>query len=471
MQELCYLTALEIRRLLTAGEVSAMEVLEQHFNRIDQCNHHVNAIVTESRDLARKQAQAVDKQLRAGQPAGLLAGLPVAHKDLTDTKGIRTTYGSPWFTDHIPARNDLIIDRLQNEGGLSLGKTNVPEWGAGSQTFNPIFGATRNPYDLSKTCGGSSGGAAVALACGMTALADGSDMGGSLRNPASFCNVVGLRPSPGRVPSTSVAMAWNTMGVQGPMARTVSDLALMLAAISGPDSRCPIAIEQSGKTFLPPLALPERKLNLAFSTDFNHLPVEQPIQKIVRDSAAIFAGMGMEVSEACPDFAAADTAFKTLRAWQFAATHKERLEQDRDLYKESIIWNVEAGLKLSAMDLAAAENARTRLYLALEAFFEDYDYLILPVSQVLPFDINDEYPTHINGEQMETYIDWMKSCYYISTTGLPAISIPAGFSNEGLPIGIQIVGRHHDELGLLQLAAAFENETLCWQRHPDLEQT
>ncbi len=464
--DICFATARQQLKMLADRDISAVELLEAHLQQIERCNPSVNAMVTLAEELARDQAAEVDRQRMDGRHLGLLAGLPVVHKDLTETRGIRTTYGSRIFEHHVPDTNSLLVDRLQQAGAVSLGKSNVPEWGAGSQTFNDVFGKTHNPYDLGRTCGGSSGGAAVALACGMASLADGSDMGGSLRNPANFCNVVGLRPSPGRVPSIPSQMAWATMGVQGPMARTVGDLALMLASISGPDARCPIALEQSGDLFTADLDMPRTNARIAVSPNFAHLPVEDVIQQQVLESAEIFASLGARVTEACPDFSAADEAFKTLRAWQFAATHQERLAEYRHLYKDTIIWNIEAGLKLSGADVARAEKLRTALFLQVEEFMQDYDYLLLPVSQVLPFDINTEYPTHISGVEMDTYIDWMKSCYYISAIGLPAISIPAGFSPEGLPIGIQLVGRHHDELGLLKLANLFENTTQCWRRRP-----
>ncbi len=467
--ELCFKTATEQRELLSDKTISACELLSAHLAQIERINPGVNAIVTEVADQAVDAAQKIDKRLAQGDNPGILAGLPVAHKDLVLTKGIRTTFGSRIFKDHIPDTNSLIVQRMIDAGAVTIGKTNTPEWGAGSQTFNEVFGATLNPYDTTKTCGGSSGGSAVALATGMVSLADGSDMGGSLRNPANFCNVVGFRVSPGRVPNYPSENAWFTLPVVGPMARTVEDCALFLAAIAGPDKRAPISLKENGTRFLDPLKRDFKTTKIAFSTDFGgQLPVAKSVQDIIRSGTQYFESLGCIIDDKCPDFTDADEIFKTLRAWSFSATHIDKIDKHRDLYKDSIIWNVEEGLKLTGLDIAQAEQKRTRLFQQVTGFMEEYEFLVLPVSQVEPFDVTQEYVTEIEGETMHTYIDWMKSSYYITCLGLPTISVPCGFTKEGLPVGIQIVGRHQQDFSVLQLAYAFQEANPVWKTQPQM---
>ena len=470
MNELPRLTAVEQRALIDSKEISAVELLEAHETRIAAVNPHVNAIVTHTPEIARNAAKRVDAAIAAGKNPGLLAGLPTVHKDLAETAGIRTTWGSARFKDYVPNRNALIVQRQIDAGAVTLGKSNTPEWGAGSQTFNEVFGATVNPYDLTKTCGGSSGGAGAALAARMVPIADGSDLGGSLRNPGSFNNVVGFRTSAGRVPIFPAAMGWSNTPIHGPMARTVKDCALFLAAIAGPDPRVPIALPDAGASFLGALEMDPRGIRVALAPDFGgQLPVESEVSDIVASSDAILKSLGCTVLDACPNFEGADEVFKTLRAWSIAAAHGDAINQYRDQYKETIIWNVEAGLALSAADLAAAETVRTNIYLRVMEFFEQVDFLVLPVSQVAPFDVAQEYPTTINDTKMLTYIDWMKSCYYITVTGLPAISLPFGFTEAGLPVGVQIVGKPQGELELLKFANIIEEAQPAWKREPLLD--
>jgi amidase len=465
--ELCQYTATEQRTLIRNREISAVELLEDHLQWIDVINPQLNAIVTLAPEHARALADNVDAKIAKGEDAGLLAGLPVAHKDLVLTRDIRTTWGSRLHADLIPDRNALIVDRLVNAGAVTLGKTNTPEWGAGSQTFNEVFGATRNPYNPEMTCGGSSGGAATALAARMLPIADGSDMGGSLRNPASFCNVVGFRVSPGRVPDIDAANAWATLSLLGPMARTVEDCSLMLAAIAGPHERSPLSLSEKGAVFLSDLQADMQGTRIAFSTDFGgQLPVAAEIREVIRPAGSVLEGIGCRVEDTCPDFSGADETFKTLRAWSFAGRHAENIQKHPDMYKESIRWNVEAGLNLSGQDLFTAQKHRTQLRRRVAEFMQGFDFLALPVTQVAPFPVTDEYVTHIDGVEMETYIDWMKSCYYITLLGLPSISIPCGFTPEGLPVGLQLVGKHHGDLDVLRLAYAFEQSTRCHERKP-----
>ena len=467
-EELCYLTATELRQQLQRKTLSAVEVMEAHLAQIERVNSQVNAIITYLPEQALKAAHTADEALARGEAPGLLHGLPIAHKDLVDMKGVPTTKGSPIFKDYIPNQDTLIVERLRKAGALAVGKTNVPEFGAGSQTFNEVFGATLNPYDLRKTCGGSSGGAAVALACGMLPIADGSDTGGSLRNPASFCNVVGFRNSPGRVPVWPTDTGWFPISVQGPMARTVEDVALMLSAISGPDPRSPIAISEPGDRFLQPLDRDFKGVRIAWSQDLGGLPIDPQVSGVIDRQRQIFQDLGCIIEAGEPDFRDADEIFKVWRAWRFEINFNALLETHREQIKETVIWNAEAGMKLTGPQLGQAEVKRTALYHRVREFMTTHEFLIAPVTQVPPFDVMQEYIKEINGVPMETYIDWMRSCYYITVTGLPAISVPCGFTDDGLPIGLQIIGRHQDDFGVLQLAYAFQQATNIWRQRPSV---
>jgi len=466
--ELCFLTATELSSRIRRKDLSARELLEACLKQIERLNPKVNAIVTLVADQARETARAADEAQAQGKPLGILHGLPVAHKDLAETKGIRTTFGSPLLKDNVPTQDALIVERIRKAGAVTLGKTNTPEFGAGSQTFNPVFGATLNPYDLTRTCGGSSGGAAVALACGMVPIADGSDMGGSLRNPASFCNIVGFRPAPGRVPNGPGGLSWFTLAVGGPMARTVADVALFLSAIAGPDPRSPISIAEPGSLFARPLDRNFKGARVAWFKDLNGQPFDPRITAVINNQRRVFESLGCIVEQAEPDFTGADEVFKTLRAWNFQLTQGERVAKHRDQVKDTIQWEVDRGAKLTGPQISRAEFMRGQIYERVRQFFDKYEYFILPVTQVPPFDVKQPYITEINGVKMQTYIDWMRSCYFISTVGNPAISVPAGFTPEGLPVGIQIVGRHQADWSVLQLGAAFETATGAHRRRPAL---
>ena len=466
--KLCFLTACDLVRKIRSREVSAVEVLQAHLEQIDRVNPRVNAIVTLLPDQAEQAARTIDERLARGEDPGPLCGLPVAHKDLVITKGIRTTFGSPIYQDFIPDEDALIVDRLRAAGAITIGKTNTPEFGAGSQTFNEVFGETRNPYDLTKTCGGSSGGAAVSLACGMLPIADGSDTGGSLRNPAAFCNVVGFRPSPGRVPVWPNEMGWFPISVQGPMARTVEDVALMLSAIAGPDPRDPIAIPEAGNGFRQSLERDFQDTRIAWSADFGELPIDPHITQVMAPQIETFQNLGCQVAQGQPDFSDADEIFQVLRAWAFELKFTPLLEKHREQIKETIIWNAEFGQSLTGPQISRAENLRTQLFQRVAKFMETHEFMIFPVTQVPPFDLQQRYIEEINGVKMQTYIDWMKSCYFITVTGLPAISVPCGFTTTGLPVGLQIVGRHQDDWGVLQLAYAFQQATQFGNQHPQV---
>lgn len=468
--ELCFMTARELAQKIRQRELSAVEVMEAHLRQIEAVNPKVNAVVTLLPERAMEGAHAADAALARGEEIGPLHGLPIAHKDLVDTAGIRTTRGSPIFADNVPTQDALIVERLRGAGAITIGKTNVPEFGAGSQTFNPVFGATLNPYDTTRTCGGSSGGAAVALACGMIPIADGSDTGGSLRNPAAFCNVVGFRTSPGRVPVWPKQTGWFTYSVQGPMARTVGDAALMLSAIAGPDPRSPIAITEPGSKFGGDLQRDFRGVRIAWSRDFGGIPIDQRVTAALEDKRHVFEDIGCIVEEGEPDYSDADEVFKLWRAWAFELGYTDLIREHRDQVKETVIWNAEEGQKISGPELARAEAKRTALYHRVREFMEDYEFMVMPVTQVPAFPVSQEYVTEIEGVPMHTYIDWMQSCYFITVTGLPAISVPCGFTPEGLPVGIQIVGRHQDDLGVLQLGHAFEQATQTWRKRPPVVQ-
>jgi amidase len=464
---LIFLTATELAQKIKNKEVSAVEVLKAHIKQIEAVNPAINAIITYLPELALNIAQNADDTLAQGNDIGVLHGLPIAHKDLTDTKGIRTTHGSPTMKNNVPDVDALIITRLKNAGCVTLGKTNVPEFGAGSHTFNPVFGATYNPFDLSKTCGGSSGGAGVALATGMIPIADGSDMGGSLRNPASFNNIVGFRPSPGRVPKYPKSNSWATLAVDGPMARTVEDVALMMQAIAGYDNRSPIAIHEPASIFEQPLERDFNECRIAWSPDLGELAVDPQVVTTIEKQLSVFTDLGCHVDNDQPDFHDAYDIFQTLRAWSFEQSFADRFaEHGEEQFKETIRWNANKGRELTGIQISRTLVKQTELYYRVLDFLQTYEYLLLPVTQVPPFPVDDEYPTEINGQAMHTYVDWMMSCGYITVTGLPAISVPCGFTGDGLPIGLQIVGRPHADFEVLQLAYAFQEATLFYQQRP-----
>ncbi|WP_322488353.1 amidase [Chloroflexus sp.] len=466
--DLCLQPATAITRLIRQRAVSASEVLEAHLARIEALNPLVNAIVTLDAAGSRDRARAIDEALARGEDPGPLAGLPVAHKDLAETKGMRTTYGSPIFADFVPDFDALIVARLKAAGAVTIGKTNTPEFGAGSQTFNPVFGSTRNPYDLSKTCGGSSGGAAVALACGMIPIADGSDLGGSLRNPAGYCNVVGFRTSPGRVPVWPDPTPYLPFAIDGPMARTVADIALVLQAIAGPDPRAPLSISEPASIFAQPLERDLRGVRVAWSPDLGGLPVDPRVSDVIAAQRVVFEQLGCIVEEATPDLSDADEIFQVIRAFRYELTLGELLDRERARMKDTVVWNIEAGRALSGPQVGRAIRLHAALLARLHKFMQRYEFIIAPVSQVPPFPVEQPYITEINGVPMRNYIEWMRSCYYISVCNTPAISVPAGFTHDGLPVGLQIIGRPRADFSVLQLAYAYEQATQHWRRHPQL---
>jgi amidase len=464
---ICFMSAVEMARLIRAKKLSAREALAAHLKQIERVNPKVNAIVTLVAEMASEAAAKADELQARKEKLGPLHGLPVAHKDLFDTRGIRTTFGSPLFKDYIPTEDNIVVERLRHAGAITIGKTNTPEFGAGSQTFNKVFGATRNPYDLTKTCGGSSGGAAVALACGLVPVADGSDTGGSLRNPAAFCNVVGFRPSIGRVPNPEAAFAWSTLSTSGCLGRSVADLALALSAIAGPDSRAPLSIDEPGERFARPLDRGFKGVRVAWFKDLGGVPFDPRVRTVVDAHRKTFESLGCIVEQAEPDFAPAGISFPILRAWNSANAHGAGLREHPDAYKDTLKGEIEEGLRLTGTDLARAETAHAQIWRRFQAFLGDkHEYFILPTTQVPAFDINTPYPTEIAGVKFDNYIDWMKSCWYISATGNPAASVPGGFTPEGLPVGVQIVGRDKEDFSVLQMAHAFEEATGFGKKRP-----
>jgi len=466
VSELCFTAPRALARMLRARKISATELMQAFIAQIERVNPKVNAIVTFLPEQALQAAKALDRRKAFDRP---LAGLPIAYKDLVPTKGVRTTWGAVVYRDHVPAENHLIVDRLSAAGAILIGKTNTPEFGAGSQTFNKVFGATRNPYDLSKTCGGSSGGAAAAVAAGMLPFADGSDLAASLRNPGNYCNVVGFRPTPGRVPSWPAPNTWDTLSVMGPIGRTVEDAAFLLAAMAGPDARAPTSLAEPGSVFARPLKRGFRKTRVAWSRDLGGLPMDRRVTEALETARAVLRRLGCTVEEAEPDFSGATESFETLRAVGFLGRHGALLKEHRDKLKDTVIWNIEEGLKRSPEQIARATTLRSELFQRMRAFLEKYEFLLCPVNQLPPFPVEVEWPREIDGVRLGNYLDWMKSCYYITITSHPAISVPAGFTPEGLPVGLQIVGRYRDDFGVLQLAHAFEQATQYWKRRPPVE--
>ena len=465
-------SAVELCRDLQRGEISSADLISETYRRINLINPQVNALVnTITEEVAIKEANRCDA-IPIGD-RGPLHGLPMAVKDLIAVKGLPTTMGFVPFADNIATEDDPLVARLRSAGAVIIGHTNTPEFGLGSHTFNQLFGKTLNPYDLTKTPGGSSGGAAAALATEMLKLADGSDMGGSLRNPASFCNVVGLRPSIGRMPKNR-GFGWAArLSTTGPMAKTVADTALLFSIIAGPLNSDPLTLPEPGTVFLDGM-VPQRDLKnirIAYSPSLNNLPIDSQVKEIIARAANTFEELGCQVQEDQPDLSRAMQVFQTQRAFNLAALG-DNLEKSipnwRTYAKETAIWNINKGKELKADEIIQAELTRSEIYSEATRFFEDYDALILPAAQVPPFDHEIEWIDNIEGCELETYIDWMTICCAITVTGFPAISVPAGFTKTGLPVGLQIVGKPRGDLALLRLAGAFEAATQYFKRRPSV---
>ena len=469
-EDLCFMSAREMNSLIREKELSPVEVLEAVLSRIGKINPKVNAFCTLVPETAMEAARKAEEKVMGGEKVGPLHGVPVAIKDLTPTAGIRTTYGSKIFENHIPDEDGLIVQCLKAAGAIVIGKTNTPEFGAGANTYNAVFGATRNPWKLSLTCGGSSGGSAVALACGLSPLATGSDLGGSLRIPASFCGVVGFRTSPGLVPVYPGFLGWDTFSVEGPMARNVGDTALLLSVIAGPDARSPISFPVDPGDFNSAIERPEIKgYRVAWSPDLGIIPVDREVRNVAARAAHRFSELGCSVEEAEPDFSGIREVIYVTRSSRMATLHGDKLEKWRDVMNPNLVWNIEQGFPLTGKQIGEAEKERTAIYHRVRQFFERYDLLLTPTVAVPPFPVETPYPKEINGEPMTNYTDWFLLTYAISITGLPAASVPCGWTSEGLPVGLQIVGRRLAETTVLKAAAAFEAMAPWHEKRPPLD--
>jgi amidase len=470
LSDLCFTSATELQRLYRAREASPREVMDAVFARIDKVNPKLNAYVTLARESALAAAGAATETVATHGILPPLHGVPVSIKDLTPTKGIRTTYGSKIYEHNVPDEDALVVERLKAAGAIVVGKTNTPEFGAGSNTFNAVFGATRNPWNLALTCGGSSGGAAVALATGMGPLAQGTDLGGSLRNPAAFCGVVGFRTTPGLVPVYPTDLAWDSLSVAGPMARTVDDVALMLSVLAGPDDRAPLSYNVDTQQFLDAVSEPSiADWRVAWSPDLHGLiPVDAEVAQVAEAATHVFASLGAHVEATSPDFHEVNDIVLGTRGVSMVAHHADRLPEWRDVMQQGLVWNVDQGLALTPREIAAAEKLRTVLWQRVRQFMERYDLLVTPTVAVQPFPVEQRYPTEINGQPLDNYIQWIFLTYAISVVGLPAITVPCGFTTSGLPVGLQIVGRRRQEAAVLRAAAAFEAAAPWADRRPPI---
>jgi amidase len=463
--EIVNLDAVALSRAIKSKQLSCVEVMNAYLDQIDRLNPRVNAIVSlQPREGLIAEAKNRDAQLARGEHLGWMHGFPHAVKDLEPTAGIRTTMGSPLFKNLVPRTDSIMVERIRRVGGIVIGKTNVPEFGLGSQSYNPVFGTTLNAYDQSKTCGGSSGGAAVALALRMAPVADGSDNGGSLRNPAAFNNVFGFRTSFGRVPSQFLEVFMPSISVHGPMARTVPDLAMFLSVIAGYDARTPLSIREDPAEFARPLGRDFKGTRIGWVGDFGgKMPFDPGVLDLCKGALKVFEALGCIVEPAMPDYPLelVWNSWCTIRAWQIASEFNAPYANPakRALMKPELQWEIETGLKISALEVANAFRARTAWYHEMRSFFEEYDFMIAPAGQVFPFDATIHWPKEVGGVSMDTYHRWMEVMIPISMSGCPALSAPAGFNEHGLPMGIQIVGPNHAELACMQLAYAYDQET------------
>lgn len=448
-------SATDILKLLKKDEVSPLDLLDTLEARIAAVDGKVNALPTLCFDRARKHAKALMKRPKEGR--GLLMGMPVPIKDLTDVEGVRSTQGSPIFADHVPTTSNILVENLEARGGIVYAKSNTPEFGAGANTFNEVFGRTLNPYNTKLSAAGSSGGAAVALASGEAWLAHGSDMGGSLRNPASFCGIVGMRPSPGRVATTPGTKIDASLGIEGPMARTVTDLALLLDAMSGDDHRDPRSLPAPRRSFRAALRSGWKPKRVAYSPDLGITPVDPEVKEITRKAAERFAAAGVIVEEAHPDFSEVHECFGVLRAYAFAVTKAELLRTHRDKLKPEVIWNIEKGMQLTMTELARAEAQRQAMLQRTLAFFDTYDLILTPATIVAAYPVEQRYVAECDGFTFPDYVQWLSIAYAFTTVSSPALSLPCGFTRDGRPVGLQIAARPHGEDRILAGAKMLED--------------
>jgi amidase len=448
-------TACAIVDQLNSGEITPLDLLDVLERRIAEVDGKVNALPILCFDRAREQAKTLMQQPAGSR--GLLAGMPIPIKDLTNVAGVRTTQGSPIYKDHVPPRSDIVVERLEENGAVVYAKSNTPEFGAGANTFNEVFGATRNPFDLSRSAAGSSGGAAAALASGTAWLAHGTDMGGSLRNPASFCGVVGMRPSIGRVAHSPAFKIDRNLTVHGPMARNVEDLALLLDAMSGEHPADPLSLPSLPSSFLSAARSGKRPRRVAWSADLGITPVDPEVSAITRKAACRFAEAGAIVEEAHPDLREAHECFHVLRAFDFAVSKAALLRSHRDQLKPEVIWNIEEGLKLSVEQLERAEAQRLAMAMRTLEFFKTYDLLLAPATIVAPFPLENRYVAECAGRKFDNYVQWLGIVYAITLACCPALSLPCGFTASGLPVGLQVVAPPRGEAQLLAGARVLED--------------
>jgi amidase len=454
------MSARALAAAIRARKISAREVMSAFLQQIERVNPKINAIVAKLDDeRCLALSEEADRRLRRQDEIGPLHGLPFAFKDLDPAVGFPMTRGSRIFRDFMPGEDSVLVERLKGAGVLPIGKTNVSEFGMGSHTYNDVYGTTLNPYDLTKSAGGSSGGAGAALAAGLLPLTSGSDLGGSLRNPANFNNIVALRPTSGLVPSAPAALPFLGFTVKGPMARSVGDVAFLLSAMAGADARDPAVYPCDASVFAQSLERNFKDARIAWCPDLGGLPLDSRVRSVLESQKQTFANLGCVVEEACPDLGGADEIFLTIRAWSYWHTLGPMLEKHRDQMKPEAVWQIEAGRSLSGSDIAAAMARQGELMERVRRFHEKYEFFLCAVNQLPPFDAAISWPREIDGVEMNSYIDWMKSAYWVTPTFCPAISVPAGFTEERLPVGIQIVGRYRDDFGVLQIAHAFEQAT------------
>ena len=464
---LCFASARDLAKQIRSRQVSAREVMTAFLSQISRLNPALNAIVAKlDDDACLALADKADKALGNGGPIGPLHGLPTAFKDLEPAVGFPQSKGSPIFKSFMPDADSVLVERIRRAGAVPIGKTNVPEFGMGSQSYNTVYGTTRNPYDRTKTAGGSSGGAAAALAAGMLPIADGGDLGGSLRNPANFNNIVALRPSVGLVPLAPSPIPFVGVSTKGAMARSVADVAFGLSVIAGADTRDLQSWESDPASFAGPLDRDWHGTRVAWSLDLGGLPLDRRVRKVLEAQRKTFEALGCIVEDACPDFGNVNEIFLTLRTWGSWNTYKDLLAEHRAQFKPEAVWDIESGAHLTGEDLGRALIQQGQLIERVRAFQKKYDFLICAVNQVPPFDADEPWPKAIEGVTMENYVAWMKTAYWISTICCPALSVPAGFSDEGLPVGIQIVGRYRDDLNVLKIGHAFEQATGFGRRRP-----
>ena len=464
---LCFASPRQLAADIRARKVSAREVMSAHLAQVARLNGSLTAIVAKlDDDRCLALADEADRAIAAGGPVGPLHGLPTAFKDLEPAVGFPQSKGSPIYRDFMPAADSVVVERIKRAGAIGIGKTNVPEFGMGSQTYNRVYGTTLNPYDRSKTAGGSSGGAAVALATGMLPMADGGDLGGSLRNPANFNNIVALRPSVGLVPTAPSPIPFVGVSTKGAMARSVADVAFGLSVMVGADPRDPQSFASDSHAFAGSLERDWRNVRVAWCPDLGGLPLDRRVRTVLEQQRSTLESMGCIVEDACPDFGNVNEVFLTLRTWASWNTYKDLLTSHRDQIKPEAQWDIEQGRHVTGEALAAALMAQGQLMERMRSFFAKYAFLLCAVNQLPPFEAAEPWPKAIDGVTMENYVAWMKTTYWISATCSPALSVPAGFTADGLPVGLQVVGAYRDDLSVLQFGHAFEQATGVGRQRP-----